>query len=68
VTGASFSTAGTYVLRLSAIEGPLTSTDDVTVTVNELSPTGSVIARAHASEGTLTDPMSVFATISSGAA
>ncbi len=33
-TTASFSAAGTYVLRLSAYDGELTSTDDVTVTVS----------------------------------
>jgi hypothetical protein len=33
-TAASFSAAGSYVLRLSANDGALTSTDDVTVTVN----------------------------------
>jgi hypothetical protein len=33
-TTASFSTAGSYVLRLSASDGPLTSTSNVTITVN----------------------------------
>src|SRR6185369_14382096 len=33
-TSASFSVAGTYVLRLTAFDSALTSTDDVTVTVN----------------------------------
>jgi hypothetical protein len=37
-TSASFSAAGTYVLRLTASDGALTSSDDVTVTV---SPAGS---------------------------
>ena len=33
-TTASFSTAGTYVLRLSAFDGQFTASDDVTVTVD----------------------------------
>ncbi len=33
-TTASFSTSGTYVLRLTASDSALTSTDDVTITVN----------------------------------
>ena len=34
-TTASYSAAGTYVLRLTATDGALTSSDDVTVTVND---------------------------------
>lgn len=34
VTTASFSAAGTYVLRLTADDGALTASDDVTITVN----------------------------------
>lgn len=34
-TTASFSAAGTYVLRLTATDGELASSDDVTVTVND---------------------------------
>ena len=33
-TSASFSVAGTYVVRLTAFDGALTTTDDLTVTVN----------------------------------
>jgi hypothetical protein len=40
-TTASFSAPGTYVLRLSASDGTLTSTDDVTITVNAASSTGT---------------------------
>jgi hypothetical protein len=40
-TTASFSAAGTYVLRLSASDTALTSTDDVTITVNASSSTGT---------------------------
>jgi hypothetical protein len=37
-TTASFSTNGTYVLRLTASDSALTRTDDVTITVNPASP------------------------------
>lgn len=40
-TTASFSAAGTYVLRLSASDGALSSTDDVTITVNAASGTAT---------------------------
>lgn len=39
-TTATFSQAGTYVLRLTGTDGQLTSTDDVTVTVTEATPGG----------------------------
>jgi len=38
-TSATFSTSGTYVLRLTANDGALSSSDDVTITVNPTSPT-----------------------------
>lgn len=41
-TSATFSAAGTYVLRLTANDGSLQSTDDVTVTVNTAPQTGNV--------------------------
>jgi hypothetical protein len=37
-TGATFPTAGTYVLRLTANDGALSASDDVTVTVSAASP------------------------------
>ena len=37
-TSASFSTAGTYVLRLTANDGAFSPTDDVTITVNPALP------------------------------
>jgi hypothetical protein len=39
-TSASFPTAGTYVLRLSATDGALTSSDDVTVVVKQAAASG----------------------------
>ena len=38
VTTASFSTSGTYVLRLTATDGQFTATDDVTIQVNAAVP------------------------------
>ena len=38
-TAASFSEAGTYVLQLSASDGALSASDEVTVTVSALTPT-----------------------------
>ena len=37
-TNATFSTAGTYVLRLTATDGALTAQDELTVTVNPATP------------------------------
>lgn len=42
-TTASFSAAGTYVLRLTASDGALSSSDDVTVTVADVTPPPSGI-------------------------
>jgi hypothetical protein len=39
-TTASFSSAGVYVLRLTADDGQLTASDDVTITVNSTPPDG----------------------------
>ena len=48
-TQASFSTAGTYVLRLTANDGALTTTDDVTIIVQPATPaTGTVERRVAA--------------------
>jgi glucose/arabinose dehydrogenase len=41
-TTANFSTAGTYVLRLTANDGALSSSDDVTITVNSAATSGSL--------------------------
>lgn len=43
VTTASFTVAGTYILRLTASDGALTSSDDVTVTVNPSTPLSGLV-------------------------
>jgi hypothetical protein len=42
-TTATFSTAGTYVLRLTADDGALTQSDDVTIVVNPAAGTGGTL-------------------------
>ena len=48
VTNATFSEAGTYVLRLSASDTELTGTDEVTVTVNPPAPNQAPVVDAGA--------------------
>jgi RHS repeat-associated protein len=48
VTTATFSEAGTYVLRLSASDSHLTGADDVTVTVNAPAPNQAPVVEAGA--------------------
>ena len=50
VTTATFSEAGTYVLRLSASDTELTSTDDVTVTANPAAPNQAPVVEAGANQ------------------
>ncbi len=50
VTTATFSEAGTYVLRLSASDTELTGTDDVTVTVNPPAPNQAPVVDAGANQ------------------
>ncbi|HEX6623913.1 MAG TPA: RHS repeat-associated core domain-containing protein [Pyrinomonadaceae bacterium] len=50
VTTATFGEAGTYVLRLSASDTELTSTDDVTVTVNPVAPNAAPVVNAGADQ------------------
>ena len=50
-TTASFSVAGTYVLRLMADDGELTTSDDLTVIVNS-APIGSVLIEAESMAST----------------
>ena len=52
VTNATFSEAGTYVLRLSASDTELTGTDDVTVTVNPPAPNQAPVVDAGANQST----------------
>jgi len=55
---ASFSTAGTYVLRLTAFDGALTTTDDVTVTVNPPAPVNQAPTVSAGSDQTIALPAS----------
>jgi RHS repeat-associated protein len=50
VTTATFSAAGIYVLRLSAGDTALTSTDELTVTVNPAAPNQSPVVEAGANQ------------------
>ncbi len=50
ITTASFSEAGTYVLRLSASDSHLTGSDDVTVTVNPPAPNQAPVVNAGADQ------------------
>ncbi len=54
-TTASFSEAGTYVLRLTANDGEFTRTDDVTITVNASRGGGTAVYRINAGGGSFTD-------------
>lgn len=65
-TTASFSEAGTYVLRLTATDGALSSSDDVTVSVADVAapapPSADGVSfigssHAYASKGTVTVPL-----------
>jgi hypothetical protein len=51
-TNASFTVAGTYVLRLTASDGALSATDDVTVVVNSVStPAPGLVAHYRLDDG-----------------
>ena len=69
IFNASFSVAGTYVLRLSVTDGSITVTDDLTVTVNPAPPTteppplAEITSPADTSE--ITKPVNVIGTASS---
>src|SRR5258705_3994185 len=67
ITGALFSATGTYVLRLTAGDGALTASDDITITVidNVAPPTVAVTAPTDGSS--VTEPMSVIGSVSNGA-
>ena len=55
-TSATFSTAGTYVLRLTAGDGALTTQDEVTVTVNPPTPTNTPPVVNAGADQTITLP------------
>lgn len=56
-TTASFSTSGTYVLRLTANDGSLSSSDDITIVVNP-APSGGLLQPVQLSQDTLHKPQS----------
>ncbi|MEO8425631.1 MAG: lysyl oxidase family protein, partial [Verrucomicrobiota bacterium] len=68
-TTVSFSQAGTYVLRLSASDSLLSTTDDITVTVNPASPLVTANITSPATGATFTAPanINISATASSSA-
>ncbi len=58
VTGATFSAVGTYVLRLTASDGVLTGSDELTITVNDNVAPPVVEIMSPADDGELTEPTS----------
>ncbi|HMG75196.1 MAG TPA: PKD domain-containing protein [Pyrinomonadaceae bacterium] len=67
VTGAQFSATGTYVLRLTASDGALSSSDDVTIIVNDNVPPPTVQITAPADDSSITEPTIVSGSVSGGA-
>lgn len=57
-TGAGFSAAGTYVLRLTASDGSLSGTDDVTITVSSVTPVNTAPVAHAGADATVTLPAS----------
>ncbi|HEY4425929.1 MAG TPA: fibro-slime domain-containing protein, partial [Pyrinomonadaceae bacterium] len=64
---ASFNTPGTYVLRLTANDSALTTSDDVTVQVNPAAPPAVVSINSPADGSTITDRTSFIGSVSAGA-
>lgn len=67
VTGAQFSASGTYVLRLTASDGALSVSDDVTITVNDDVAPPTVEITAPADGSSITERSVVTGSVSSGA-
>ncbi len=67
VTGANFSATGTYVLRLTASDGALSASDNVTITVNQDVPPPTVQITAPADGASVTEPTIVTGSVSGGA-
>jgi RHS repeat-associated protein len=67
VTPATFAEAGTYVLRLTATDGVLTASDEVTITVEaaQAPPTVQIVAPTDGAD--VTSPASVTGTVSDAA-
>jgi hypothetical protein len=67
-TTASFTTAGTYVLRLTANDGALSVGDDVTVTVNPPQPSsGQAVISFTLIDSTTDEPIATFDPLTNGA-
>ncbi len=66
VTGASFSATGTYVLRLTASDGQLSASDDITITVNQDVPPPVVQITAPEDGDSVTEPTIVAGSVSGG--
>jgi hypothetical protein len=64
-TTASFTAAGTYVLRLTASDGALSSSDDVTVVVNP-APTGQAVVSFTLINADTDQPIASFNPLNSG--
>jgi len=67
VTGANFSASGTYVLRLTANDTALSTSDDVTIVVNDDVPAPTVTITAPADDASVTEPTIVTGSVSGGA-
>ncbi len=65
-TFATFTQTGVYVLRLTASDGSLQTSDDVTVTVDENQPAPVVEIITPTDGASVTEPTDVIATVSSG--
>src|SRR3989344_755550 len=59
ITTATFSRQGTYILRLTATDGSLSATDDVTITVTRANPTVSITSPHAGTQITLNTPVPV---------
>src|SRR6185369_612000 len=64
---ASFNTAGTYVLRLTASDSELTTTDDVTVEVRPPAPPAVVSINSPGDGSTITNRTNFIGSVSDGA-
>ncbi|MDQ5844764.1 MAG: Ig-like domain-containing protein, partial [Acidobacteriota bacterium] len=66
VTSATFSTTGIYVLRLTVSDGQLSTTDDITITVNDNVAPPTVEITGPADGSALTEPTLITGSISNG--
>ena len=66
VAGATFSDTGAYVLRLSASDGALTASDELTITVNDNVAPAAVQITSPDDDSELTGPTPVIGSVSHG--